>query len=117
MRHGYRLQGAMPERDQARALGYCHRLRVRGERAELNIMIGAQGADKLTERLVRVGATVGAARNKSARPAASRLRATNGASSRKDSSLRAAASMLSESGPNAARHGTLHETARFTRFV
>ena len=111
-RHGYQPQGAIPERDQARALGYRYRLQVRGERAGLNIIIGAQGADKLTEHLVRVGATVGAARDKSTRPAAWRLRAMNGASSRKDGSLRAAASMLSESGPNAARHGTLHEITR-----
>ena len=77
-RHGYQPQGAIPERDQARALDYRYRLRVRGERAGLNIIIGAQGADKLTEHLVRVGATVDAARDKSTRPAAWRLRDING---------------------------------------
>ena len=65
VRHGYQPQGAIPERDQARALDYRYRLRVRGERAGLNIIIGAQGADKLTEHLVRVGATVNVARDKS----------------------------------------------------
>ena len=108
MRHGYRPQGAIPERDQARALDYRYRLQVRGERAGLNIIIGAQGADKLTEHLVRVGATVGVARDKSTRPAAWRLRGTNGASSRKDNALLATAGVLSESVPNAARHETRH---------
>ena len=108
VRHGYQPQGAIPERDQARALDYRYRLRVRGERAGLNIIIGAQGADKLTEHLVRVGATVGVARDKSTRPAAWRLRDTNGASSRKDNALLATAGVLSESVPNAARHETSH---------
>ena len=113
MRHGYRPQGAIPERDQARALDYRYRLRVRGERAGLNIIIGAQGADKLTEHLVRVGATVGVARDKSTRPAAWWLRDTNGASSRKDNALLATAGVLSESVPNAARHETSRGIVRF----
>ena len=81
---------------------------MRDERFELNIMIGAQGADKLTEHLVRVGATAGDARFRSARQAASRLRGTNDASSRKDNALLATAGVLSESVPNAARHETSH---------
>ena len=86
---------------------------MRDERFELNIMISAQGADKITEHLVRVGATAGAARDKSTRQAAGRLRGTNGASSRKGSALLATAGMLSESVPNATRHETSHGITRF----
>ena len=86
---------------------------MRDEHFELNIMISAQGADKLTEHLVRVGATAGAARDKSTRQAAGRPRGTNGASSREDSALLATAGVLSESVPSAARHETSHGIVRF----